>query len=87
MTITIDDLKKAIGWFNGKKTVIAAAVFILSAFFDQVIVAQWDITAAWIPKFTGTLDWFGMVLGGFGLTHKGIKVIEAKKTGEFVGEQ
>lgn len=64
-----------IGWFNGKKTVIATILFIISAFFDQVVIAQWGVTADWIPKLTGSMDWFGMILGGFGLTHKGIKVM------------
>ncbi len=69
-------MEQFLAWFNGKKTVIATALFIISAFFDQVVIAQWGVSADWIPKLTGTLDWVGMILGGVGLTHKGIKVVK-----------
>lgn len=69
-------------WFNGKKTVIATVLFIVSAFFDQVVVAQWGVTADWIPKLTGSLDWFGMILGGFGLTHKGMKIVKGAQSSQ-----
>lgn len=63
-------------WLSGKKTTIAAVLLVLAAFLQQVVVGQWELSAAWIPKAVATLEWFGMILGGVGLTHKGVKVIK-----------
>ena len=63
-------------FFNGKKTIIAAVMLVISAFLEQVVVGQWGVQASWIAQVIGTLDWFGMILGGVGLTHKGVKVVK-----------
>lgn len=60
-------------WFDGKKTIIAAALLTLAAFLDQVVVGIWGSTATWVPMAIQTLEWVGMILGGVGLAHKAVK--------------
>jgi len=69
-------MKTAWEYFNGKKTLIAAGVLILSVFLSEVIVGIWGFNPDWMGNLIRTLDWFGMVFGGAGLTHKGFKAIE-----------
>lgn len=62
-------------WLNGRKTIIGACILFASAFLDQVLVGAWGVTGDWVAPMGKTLDWFGMVVAGTGLTHKGVKVI------------
>ncbi len=63
-------------YFNGYKTNLAAGILILSVFLSEVIVGIWSVEASWMNNIIRTLDWFGMILGGTGLTHKGIKALK-----------
>ena len=68
-------------WFDGKKTTIAAGVLVASAFAEQVLVGIWGVTWPWLPQAMQTADWIGMVLGGAGLVHKGVKLIPPAQPG------
>jgi len=74
----MDFIQKLWDFLSGKKTAIGATLLFVSAFLEQVVIGQWGSQAAWIPQLIGTLDWFGMVLTGIGLSHKGVKVIKPK---------
>lgn len=65
-------------WFNGRKTAIGGKTLILAEFIDKVVVGIWHFNPAWMPQVTETLEWFGFILGGVGLLHKGTKMIGGK---------
>lgn len=66
-------MKQAWEFLNGNKTNIAAVVLVISVFLSEVIVGIWGYDPDWMGNTIRTLDWFGMILGGVGLTHKGVK--------------
>ena len=63
---------------DGKKTVIAAAIFTLTFFLTQfekgVLIDIWgvDMPVAF-DKTLQSLDWIASILGGAGLIHKAVK--------------
>lgn len=60
-------------WFNGKKTIIGSVLMTVAIFLTEVVIGFWDYNPAWMPGIISTLNWVGMVLGGTGLIHKGVK--------------
>lgn len=60
-------------WFNGKKTVIGTLLLLFGAVVEQVLVGMWGVSGSWVGPFIQTCDWFGMLFGGTGLAHKGLK--------------
>ena len=60
-------------YLNGKKTAIGTAAFIAACLLNEVVKGIWGVDAAWINPAIETLNWVGMVFGGTGLVHKGIK--------------
>ena len=60
-------------WLNGKKTVIAAILLVVSAILTQVVVGIFEVDAAWVTKVVETLNWVGGFIGTAGLGHKAVK--------------
>ena len=59
---------------NNKKTTIGSTL-LLSAIIIEKMASIWisDTPPDWIPNLIVTLEWFGSLLTGVGLGHKGIK--------------
>ena len=72
-------------WLDGRKTIIASILLIAAAFLEQVVQGQWGVQSQLLARVTSTLDWFGMVIGGIGITHKGMKLAEAKAAPQDAG--
>jgi len=62
-----------LNWLNGKKTTIGAILLLLGTLLSAVVVGIWEVDAEWIPKTIETLNWLGMTITGWGLTHKASK--------------
>lgn len=62
-----------LSWWDGKKTIIAAALLTVSAFITQILLGVWHVEWPWLPNVVTTLEWVGMILGGTGLAHKAFK--------------
>ncbi len=68
-------------WFwsliNEKKTTIGAGLF-LAAMILQKMSDIWMAGDApdWTPKLIESLQWFGCVFSGVGLSHKGVKAVK-----------
>src|SRR3972149_506606 len=60
-------------WFNGKKTIIGSIMMTIAIFLTEVVIGIWAADWVWLPGVISTLNWVGMLLGGTGLIHKGIK--------------
>jgi len=63
---------------DGKKTVIAAAIFTLTFFLTQfekgVLIDIWGVNMPIaFDKTLQSLDWIASILGGAGLIHKAVK--------------
>ena len=63
---------------DGKKTVIAAAIFTLTFFLTQfekgVLIDIWGVNMpVAFDKTLQSLDWIASILGGAGLIHKAVK--------------
>lgn len=69
-------------WFNGKKTVIGACCLWVDALYQQVYQGIWHLPVTdWSTAGADTASWVGLVLGGVGLSHKGVKLYRAKRNG------
>lgn len=67
-------------WLDGKKTVIGSICLFADTFYSQVLQNIWGIPQIESVESTAqTLAWIGLILTGGGLTHKGVKVIEARR--------
>jgi hypothetical protein len=66
-------MKKIWDYFNGKKTVIAAALLVTATFLSTLLGDTLGYQSAWLDSITELLRWIGMVLGGVGLGHKAVK--------------
>jgi len=73
-------MRKVWTWFNEKKTTIGAALF-FAAMLLQKMGEIWLGTESpdWIPKLIESLEWFGGIFSGIGLSHKGVKILERKR--------
>lgn len=66
-------------FFNGKKTVIGLLCMYGVMFINEVVIDIWAIDSPALPKIAKTLGWLGLIIGGGGLIHKGIKVKQEEK--------
>lgn len=62
-------------YFNGKKTVLAAAIFTITFFLTQfktgVLINIWGLVIPdYFDKTLLSLEWIASILGGAGLIHK-----------------
>lgn len=64
-------------FLNGKKTGIGAGALMLAVFLSDVVAGTMGVTADWIPKAVAILEWVGVMFGGTGLAHKGVKASNA----------
>lgn len=64
-------------YLNNKKTVIGSAL-LLAAVVITKMSGIWvdDPPPEWIPKLVETLEWFGGLITGVGLGHKGVKAVK-----------
>ena len=60
-------------WFDGKKTIIGTVLLIGGAILTEVVMGIWGIDTAEVRNSASTANWFGLVMGGTGLTHKAVK--------------
>jgi len=67
-------------YLNQKKTVIGS-VLLFAAVVIQAMVGIWsgEVTPEWILKLVETLEWFGGLITGVGLGHKGTKALSTKR--------
>ncbi len=59
---------------NGKKTALGAGLFMAAFILQKMLEIWWGSSIPdWGPKLVETLEWFGGIFSGIGLSHKGIK--------------
>lgn len=60
-------------WLNGKKTVIGTICMIAAIILKDVLLGIWNCNPGWLEPTLKTLEYFGVLMGGVGMVHKGMK--------------
>lgn len=55
---------------DGKKTLIGTVLLFIGAFITEMLIGNWQLSIASLPKIASTFNWFGMAMGGIGMAHK-----------------
>lgn len=74
-------MKKVWLCLNEKKTTIGAILFFTAIVLQKMVEIWLDAPIPdWIPKLVETLEWGGGIFSGVGLSHKGMKWMNQKKS-------
>lgn len=65
-------------WLSGKKSAIGGFLFLLSWGITEILIGEWGIATAVLPKIVGTLDKIAALITGTGGGHKAVKFIKTK---------
>ncbi len=76
-------LKQIWDFLDNKKTVIGGTMMLMAMIFEKLVgIWMGDSPPDWAPKTIETLYYLGSVFTGVGLSHKGVKNLQKKKTNE-----
>lgn len=60
-------------WFDGKKTVIGTIFLFIATIINEVVIAIIGLNFPWLVITAKVFSYFGLMFGGVGVTHKGVK--------------